>query len=64
MSIPHVILEQQKLASTGIEMKLGCRDEASHLGQVIWDGVLTLSSSSIRGFVTRCVGVSKAPTVQ
>ena len=51
MSIPHVILDQQQeLASAGIEMELGCRDKAAHLGKVIWDGVLTLSSGSIRRY--------------
>ena len=51
VSIPHAILDQQQeLASAGIEMELGCRDKAAHLGKVIWDGVLTLSSGSIRGY--------------
>ena len=44
MSIPHVILEHhKKLAWTGMEMVLSCRDKLPHLGKVIWDGVLTLS---------------------
>ena len=45
---PHVILDQQQeLASTGIEMEISCRDKLPRLGRVIWDGVLTLSSTSI-----------------
>ena len=49
MSIPHAILDQQQeLASAGIEMELGCReDKPPHLGKVIWDGALTMSSTSI-----------------
>ena len=53
MSIPHVTLDQQQeLASTGIEMELGCRDKLPHLGKVIWDGALTLSSTSIGKFIS------------
>ena len=51
VSIPHTILDQQQeLLSAGIEMELGCRDTPPHLGKVIWDGVPTLSSSSIGGY--------------
>ena len=51
VSIPHAILEQQQeLPSAGIAMELGCRDKSPRLCKVIWDGVLTLSSTSIRGY--------------
>ena len=51
MLIPHMILDQQQeLPSTGIEMEIGCRDTPTHLGKVIWDGVLTMSSTSIGGY--------------
>ena len=51
VSIPHAILDkQQELLSAGIEMEIGCRNKPPHLGKVIWDGVLTMSSTSIGGY--------------